>query len=311
MRRRDCRVCRVEVVPVQDDRHQEQRPEQEAEPARGRQRGARAALAQHVTDAGHQPGGDFFQVSEEPGAVPARRVRAELVLAHGHRDQARREVTAPAEENGDGGTPLGIPGERVEAEGEDAAGRTHDPANGRGHRVGHDQRLLRYHVRQRGTQRGEEEPVHGEYREHAYVQGHTLVARHHQRGGQRDEHGADQRRPDQDLPSRPAVDEYAGERADQGVRQVQHRERGGARRGAGKRGGIEEHVRADPRGDDSVACLRHEPGREQPPETALGEDGAKIPDERRPPSWLRRWQRAARFCPYGHFTSLMWRTGFA
>jgi hypothetical protein len=52
--------------------------------------------------------------------------------------------------------------------------------------------------------------------------------------------------------------------------------------GLGNVGRVEEHVRADPGGDDAVAGLRDQPGGEQPPEVPLGQHDAQVAEERRP-----------------------------
>ena len=136
-------------------------------------------------------------------------------------------------------------------------------------------------MRQRRRQRGQEEPVDAEYQQHRHVERHPAVAQGHEYRSRRHERGPEQGRPDQDLAPRPAVDEYPGERADQRVRQVKDREGSRASRGARERGGVEEHVRPDPGGDDTVAGLRDQPGGEETAEIPLGEHRAQIAEERR------------------------------
>ena len=135
----------VEVVPVEQDRHQEQRPEQEAEAAGHAERRRRAAPPDDVPGAVGQPGRDRGQLAAQPPApgarVPAR--RAEPVAGHGGRDQARRHVTAAPGQQRDRGTALGVAGGHVEPQGDDTADDRRDAADGRRYRVGHHQLVAR------------------------------------------------------------------------------------------------------------------------------------------------------------------------
>ena len=272
----------VEVVPVQQDRHQEQRPEQEAEAAGDPERRRGTALPDYVPGAVSQPGrdgGDFAAQPRRP-RLPGRPRRAEQAARHRGRDKARRDVTTAPDDQGDRRTALGVAGDHVEPQGNDAAYGRHDAADGRRYGVRHDQLVLRHHVRQRGGKRRQEEPVHAEDEQDRHVERHAPVAQGHEYRGRHDENRAQQRRPDQDLAPRPAVDEDPGERADQRVRQVEDREGPRARRRARERRRVEEHVRPDPGGDDAVAGLRGEPGGEQAAEARLSEHGPQLAQER-------------------------------
>ena len=165
------------------------------------------------------------------------------------------------------------------------------------------------HVRQGGAERGQQEPVDAEHGEHRYVKRHAAVVRDHQRGRRYHEQPADRRGPDEDLPPRPAVDEHSGEWPDQRVRQVEDRERGGPRRRARERAGIEEHVGADRGGEDAVPGLRDEAGAEELPEVPLGEDHPQVAAERGPPMRLRTGTAYLRhsIIAYGHAFSLIRR----
>ena len=272
----------VEVVAVEQDRHQEQDPVQEAVAAGGAQRGGRPAAPRDIPGPGHQAGQHTGQLAAQPARLRLARAvdGPEQIGGHGPGDQAGQHVAQPPDQQGDGRAALAAAGEHVHAEADDPADRGHDPARGRGHRVGHHQLVPGHHVRQRGRQRGQEEPVDPEHQQDADVQRYPELARGHQPGGERHEQRAQQRGPDQDLAARPAVDEHPGERADQRVGQVQHGERGRGRGRVGERGVVEEHVRAEAGGEHPVAGLRDQPGREQPPEIPLAEHDPQVGEER-------------------------------
>ena len=154
----------VEVVPVQQDHHQEQRPEQEAVAAGHGERRRRPAPPDDIPRARGQPGRDASQLAGQP---PRRRLagrthRPEQVAPHGGRDQAGRHVAGAPGQQGERGAALGVAGADVQAQGDQAADGRHDPAGGRRHRVRHHQLVPGDHVRQRRRQRGQEEPVHAE-----------------------------------------------------------------------------------------------------------------------------------------------------
>ena len=62
---------------------------------------------------------------------PRPELRAEQVTAHGGCHGAGGHITATGHQDRDGGTALGIAGGRVQAEGDDAADRADDAADGR------------------------------------------------------------------------------------------------------------------------------------------------------------------------------------
>ena len=277
----------VEIIPVQQNHHQEQRPEQEAVAAGHAECPRRTAAPDDVAGARHQPVHDRRQLAEQPlgRRLPGLAHRTEQVTPHGGRDQAGRHITPAPGEQRDGGAPLGVAGGHVQAQGDQAADDRHDAAGGRRHRVRHHQFVLGDHMRQRRRQRGQEEPVHAQHQQDRDVERRAVAARGHQRRRQHHEGRPEQGRPDQDLAPRPPVDKHAGERPDQRVRHVKGRECGGPGGRVRERRGIEEHVRADPGGDDAVAGLRDQPGGEQPPEVSLGQDDAQVTEERRAPSY--------------------------
>ena len=233
------------------------------------------------------PAATAAELAEQPARrrLPGLAHRAEQVAAHGRRDQAGRHVAAAPDQHGDAAPRSVLPVATFRPRATIAAQRGHDAAGGGRDRVGHDQLVLGYHVRQRRRQRGQEEPVHAQHEQDRDVQRGAAAARRHQRRGQHHEGRPDQRRPDQDLAPGPAVDEHPGERPDQRVRQVQGGEGRRAGRRAGERRGVEEHVRADPGGDDAVTGLGDQPGGEQPPEVPLGQDDPQVAQERGP-RWL-------------------------
>jgi hypothetical protein len=193
---------RVEVVPVEQDRGEQQdpvhRPLAAGRPERGRHRPplpdmSRAAdqSPDHDREFGQQPA---------PPLPLGERGRPEQVAVHGGADRPRDQVAPAGYEQGDRRPALPATGGEVNREPGQAADERDDGADGRRDRVGHHQRVLRHHVRERGRQRGQEEPVDAQHREHADVQRQPETARGHQKGGQGHEDCPHQCRPDQDLP---------------------------------------------------------------------------------------------------------------
>ena len=111
----------VEVVAVEQHRHQEQRPEEQAEATGGTERRRRTAPPDDVADAVGQPGRDRGELAEQRRArrrcplSAVRPGRAEPVAGHGGRNQARRHVAGTAEQQGDRRAALGVAGGDVEA----------------------------------------------------------------------------------------------------------------------------------------------------------------------------------------------------
>ena len=122
----------VEVVPVQQDRHHGQDPEQELAGTGGAERTGRPTVPDRVPRGGRQVGHDRAHLAEQPSRLFARlEDRAEQVAAHGGRHRAGRHVAAAGHQQGDGRAALGVAGGRVHAEGDDAADRADDAADRR------------------------------------------------------------------------------------------------------------------------------------------------------------------------------------
>ncbi len=272
----------VEVVPVEQDRHQEQAPVQKPVAAGSTECRGRVPPPQDIPRARRQPGRDRGKLAEQPRLRRLARfpLRAKQILAHGRGDQACRQVTAARDKQGDRGAALGVAGGRVQAQGDDAADGSREAAEGRRHRVRHHELVFGDHVRQRRRKRRQEEPVHAENQQDGEVERRSVTAGRHDRRRQHHEDRTEQRRPDQDLASRPPVDEDPGKRPDHRVRQVQDRERRRPGRRARKGRRVEEHIGTDPGGEDPVAGLRDQPRGQEPPEARHGEDRAQVSDER-------------------------------
>jgi len=270
-----------EVVAVEQDRRQQQDPVDRPLATGRAERGRHRPPLPDVLRAADEPPGHDGEVGQQPAAPLSlgQRGRPEQVAAHGHADGARDQVACPAGQQGHRRPALPAPGDEMNREPGQAAEERDDRAGRRRHRVRHHQRVLAHYVREGGGQRGQEEPVDAQDRQHAYVQGYPEPARGHQVSGQGHEGGPQHGRPDQDLPSRPAVDEHAGERPDQRVWQVQDGEGGRGGTGVGEAGRVEEHVRAEAGREHAVAGLRDQPGREQAAEVPLSQDGAQVSKE--------------------------------
>ena len=247
----------VEVVPVQQDRHEERDPEQDAVAANGPDGGRRARPPGQVTHAGGEPGRNVPQGTRQwlrrrfPGRARDRAGRAAW-----RPRQPGQEVAAPAATiTITAALPWPPPSSRRRPTPAMPGDGGHDPADRRGHRVGHDELVIAHDVRQGRRQRGEKEAVHAQRRQRADVQRHAQFARSDQQGGDRHEGRPDERRDEQDLPPGPAVDEDPGERPDERIRQIKDGE--GLRRRrrvrVGRRG--EEHVGAEPGRVEAVASL--------------------------------------------------------
>jgi hypothetical protein len=270
-----------EVVAVEQDRREQQDPVDRPLAAGRAKRGRHRPPLPDVLRAAHEPPGHDREVGQQPAASLSlgQWGRPEQVTAHGHTDGARDQVASAAGQQGHRRPALPAPGDEMNREPGQAAEERDDRAGRRRNRVRHDQRVLAHHVREGCGQRGQEEPVDAQDHQHADVQGYPEPARGHQVSGQGHEGGPQHGRPDQDLPSRPAVDEYAGEGPDQRVRQIQDGEGGRSGTGVGKAGRVEEHVRAEAGGKHAIAGLRDQPGREQAAEVPLGQDGAQVGQE--------------------------------
>ena len=172
----------------------------------------------------------------------------------------------------------------MDAEPEHGADEPADRAQGGRDGVRHHQLVLADDVRGARRDGGQEEPVHREHRQGADVERDAgLPGQHHEPGG--GHHGrADQRAVDDDLPPRPAVDEDAGERADQRVREVEDGERvhRGGRVGEALR--AEERVGGEPGIEHAVPGLADQAAGEQLAEVPFGQDLAQFGAERRPPT---------------------------
>ena len=170
---------RVEVVPVQQDRHEERDPVQDAVPADRPDGGRRAPAAGEV---GHSLG----ETVDAPPAVPATAVPV--------RGPPRGPVPAgraawwPPSARPAGSTlpptstitaalPWPPPSSRRRPTRDDARDRRHDAADRRGHGVRHHELVVGHDVRQGRGQRGQEEPVDAERGQRAHVQRHTELRR--------------------------------------------------------------------------------------------------------------------------------------
>jgi hypothetical protein len=188
--------------------------------------------------------------------------RAEQVLRQPRAEQARHHV-ADAGEPQRGSTSGQAPaGDQVDAEADHPADEADDRAGCGGDSVGHDQLVVPDDVRGARRDRAEEKPVHAEDRQGADVERHAGLAAEHHDPGDGDHRGPDQRAVDDDLPSRPTVDEHPGERPDQRVGDVQDGERG-----------------------DRGARLGDQAGGEELAEVTLGKDILQVGPEGGPPAF--------------------------
>ena len=255
---------RVEVVPVQQDRHYEQDPVKEPEAGDRAERIGRRTALPEMARAGGQAAAHCRKLFGYPASASPRWItlRAEQVAPHSRGGQPGEQVTGAADKQGRGRANVAAPGRQMDAEAGDAADETDDRAGGGGDRVRHHELVLRDDVRQPGGQRGEEEPIDPEHRESANVEREPEVARGNEECGENDEYRPDQRGPHQDLAPGPAIDEDPRERADQRVRQVKDGEclRRGGRVRETLRG--EERVSGETRVEHAVTGLRDQPGRE-------------------------------------------------
>jgi hypothetical protein len=277
-------VALVEVVAVEQDRHQQQDPVQEAVAGRRGQRGGRAAPGRQVP----RPAGQAAQHARQFGAQMARRDQARLVVrpqqvprdAHGHQPGAA--IAESADQQRAGRADLAAARDQVHADSGDSADKGHDCPRGGRDRVRHDELVRADDVRQRRGQRRQEEPVNPQHQQGADIERQTQRPQRDERRGQHDEAEPQQRRPDQDLPPRPAVDEHPGERPHQGVGQVQDGKSHGGGRRVGEARRVEEHVGAEAGVEDPVARLGDQPGSEQPAEVTLAQNGLQFSGECRP-----------------------------
>jgi len=118
--------------------------------------------------------------------------RAEQVAPHRGRGQPGQEIAPGRDQNDYGRAAVPAAQQQPEADRDDAGHGRHDPADGRGDRIGHDQLVIGYNVRQGRRQRRQEETVHAQRGQRADIQRHTQFADADQQGGDRDQHRADE-----------------------------------------------------------------------------------------------------------------------
>ena len=132
------------------------------------------------------------------------------------------------------------------------------------------------HVRQRGGQRREEEPVNRHDNERGDVEQFVVDARRHLGGDAQNQHSADQVREHKHPLAPPAVEQHAGERPDEAVRQQDHRE---SSRDLGRVRlplRVEQHRAGQRYLEDTVAELAEQTHEQQPPEVAPSERDAQV-----------------------------------
>ena len=152
------------------------------------------------------------------------------------------------------------------------ADRGRDRTDRGGERVRGDELFGAHDVRLRDRERGQHEPVDRDHHQRACIQRLTV-----QSGRELDADSDHRKRPDQVCVGEhplapPAIEQYSGERADQRIRQQQHRESRGDVGGVGRPLRVEQH-RSGQRGlEHAIAELAGQPRTEQPTEPALTQD---------------------------------------
>jgi hypothetical protein len=216
-----------------------------------------------------------------------REVRPEQVLVHPGRQPGGHRVGQRGHHDDLGVGVAAVTEQPLEPETDPAAEDRHHGAGGGGHRVRHHQLGPGHHVRERGRQPGQEEPVHRQAGEHGGIEGYAGHVRRAEPGHAEHHGGAEQVGHHQDLPPPPPVEQHTRERADQRVGQQQGRERG--RNTARRRLPLRrEEEQARERGlERAVGGLRRQPGREQPAEVAVPHDGTEVAGE------AHAWERTA------------------
>ncbi len=164
---------------------------------------------------------------------------------------------------------------RAQGDAGERSGRGHDRARRRGQGIGRDEVPADHDVRKGGGESGEHEPADSEHDEHGQAQRRAVVAGHHERDDRHGEERLEQVGAHEDVAPPPAVEEDAGERADDGVGQQQDRERRGDLDGIGLPFGREQHEGGEGGLQQAVAELRHEAHAEQQAEVASGQHFAK------------------------------------
>ena len=155
-----------------------------------------------------------------------------------------------------------------------AAGRRHHRAGGDRHGVGGDQLFGFDHVRQRGGQRRQDEPVHRDHHQRAEVERLAVHAGADLGGDAAHQQRAQQVGAEQHPLPRPAVQQHAGERAEQRVGQQQHGEAGGDITGVRLALRVEQDGAGQRGLEDAVGELPEHPHRQQPPEVTPAEQPA-------------------------------------
>ena len=222
----------VEVVPVQQDGHQEQDSVEEPVRAGSGERRGWPARGPGCTSA---PAASPASTAASSDRMVCARARQGAWLGPS-RSRGMVALTAPAisittapSQQGRRVLALAAVQRLMYSEAGQSADGGHDAAGRGRYGVRDHQLVLGDYMRQRRGQRGQEEPVHAEHREHADIQRDAELAGRDQPGGDDDEDRPEQGGADQDLAPGPPVNEDSGKRADQRVRQVQHRERGRSR----------------------------------------------------------------------------------
>ena len=259
-----------EVVPVeQQDRDRRDPVEEPVRADRGQRRGDLAPLG-HVPGTGDQPAGDVAH------GLPARAphvVRPELVRPEPAGQERRRAVAEDRGQRDQRVPAVAVADDLPQQHRDPEADRGRDRAAGRAQRVAGDQLLRLDDVRLGGRLRGQEEPVDRGDQQRGRVERHALDPGRDLDRDDADQQAAQHVGPEQHPLPPPAVQQHAGERPDERVRQQQHGER------AGDLGRVAGALRAE----------QHHPGQarlEHPIGALAGQPGAVEPAEVRPAQHL-------------------------